>query len=462
MTGRSPRARGKGLMELLRDDTPHPSARTGAVVIGLVALVLVAAITHYVPLLSGSSGQEVRAEFLAANQVNQYTPVRVDGVRVGTVKSIGPGDSANTSLVTMSIDEHHLKLHSDASASVRWRTILGGNMFVDVQPGSASAPPLGGAVIPASHTSSQVELDQLVQIYAGRTAEDQRAMLRGLRATFTDAAGIGRTIRTAGPSLATIGRGLAPLRGSQTDDLRQMVASTARTATGLGQDPAALQALVDNADRALAVADARRLDIDHLLALAPSSLHSMRTTLARLMTTLAHLDPVVARLRVAAPLLAPAANAATPTLRQAQILLSKARPLLADATPTFIALARASATGVPLIHGLSPTVNRLNSDILPFLRRRDNGTQLLNYEAIGPFFSSIDSIASSLNAAGHMLQFAVAPGPNSVLPLNSRPATAAALTAHEARQCRARVAPRARPGCSPAAQLVAHIFGAAK
>jgi hypothetical protein len=72
-------------------------------------------------------------------------------------------------------------------------------------------------------------------------------MLRGLRATFSDAGGFARTIGTAGPSLDTIGKGLEPLRGSESDDLRRLIAAGARTATGLGQDPARLQALVDAA-----------------------------------------------------------------------------------------------------------------------------------------------------------------------------------------------------------------------
>ena len=54
------------MMELLRSDSPHPSLIIGAVTVGVVALVLLAAITHYVPFLSGSSGQVVRADFLAA------------------------------------------------------------------------------------------------------------------------------------------------------------------------------------------------------------------------------------------------------------------------------------------------------------------------------------------------------------------------------------------------------------
>jgi hypothetical protein len=175
----------------------------------------------------------------------------------------------------------------------------------------------------------------------------------------------------------------------------------------------------------------------------------------RLRTTLGHLDPLVARLRTAAPSIAPAARAATPTLEQTRALLRAARPLLRAAGPTLTALKRASASGVPLLSGLDPTVGRLNAELLPYLDRRDSSTRLRNYEAIGPFFSSLDSAAAAFNDAGHALQFAVAPGPNSVLTANSPPSGGAPAV----RACRSSVPSRARGRCSTALRLLSRIFG---
>ena len=132
-----------------------------------------------------------------------------------------------------------------------------------------------------------------------------------------------------------------------------------------------------------------------------------------------------------------------------QALLREARPLLRAAGPTLTALKRASANGVPLLRALDPTVRRLNDELLPFLERRDESTRLRNYEAIGPFFSSLASVAAPFNDAGHLLQFAVAPGPNSVLSLNQPPRAALPC----------RVAADSRGGCSTAARLLTRIFG---
>lgn len=445
-----------GRLEPLRSDRTNYSARAGAVVIGLIALVLLMAITHTVPIVGSKSGHVVRAEFAAANQVNANTPVRVAGVDVGKVESVVRGTSPDTATVRMRITNDDVALRRDARADIRWRTVLGGNMFVDLQPGSPSAPELGDAAIPASRTTSQSELDHVLQIYDGSTPDAQRALLRGLRDALADPDGIGRSIEATGPALRTVGRGMEPLRGRENDDLRRLVSATGRTVTGLGRDSARLRDLVSGAARTLGVTAAHRRDLGDLVALAPGSLDSTRVTMRRLRTTLGHLDPVVARLHTAAPSIAPAANAATPTLRRTRTLLRDARPLLRAAGPTLTALKRASANGVPLLRELDPTVGRLNDELLGYLARRDSATQLRNYEAIGPFFSSIDSAAAPFNDAGHVLQFAVAPGPNSAFPLNRPPSGARARAVS---RCRAQVPASGRGRCSAAARFLTRIFG---
>lgn len=442
-------SRMRNTMELLRGDDVHHSARAGAITVGLIAFVLIIAVSGWRPLF-GESGTEVRAEFRAANQVDNLTPVRVAGVDVGKVTSVEAGSTPGTSTVTMRITNEDVAVRRDARAHVRWRTVLGGNMFVDLEPGSPSASELGDGVIAADRTSSQVELDDLTQIYDGGTGEHQRDMLRGLRETFADPDAIGRSIETAGPALRTVGRGLAPLRGHESDDLPRLVVATAKTVAGLGRNPAELQALVAAADRTLGVTDARRRELSELLDLGPSSLASARATMRRLDTTLAHLDPLVGRLRIAAPSIAPAARAAKPALERTETLLRDIRPLLHAAGPTLTALQRASRSGVPFLNGLDPTVRRLQDELLPYLDERDKSTKLKNYEAVGPFFSSLDTVAAPFNDVGHLLQFAVLFGPNS--------ATAPSVVA-AARRCRREVPARGHGGCDAAAKVVARLSG---
>ena len=150
----------------------HPVA-IGFVVIAVIVIALLSAALRHIPLLP-PGGHVATAEFAAANQVSNRTVVRVNGVEVGRVERVEAGsDPYRTSKVVMRLSNGKIHLHTDASAQIRWRTLFGGLMYIDLHPGSAAAPALHGP-IPAGRTSNQAELDQLLQTYAGSTAQAQR------------------------------------------------------------------------------------------------------------------------------------------------------------------------------------------------------------------------------------------------------------------------------------------------
>jgi ABC-type transporter Mla subunit MlaD len=385
---------------------------TGAIVIAVALFAVIGAATRTIPLWP-KGGHKVYAEFKIANQVSNRTVVRVNGVDVGRVEKVEAGsDPSRTSKVVMRIKEDNINLRSDARAEIRWRTLFGGLMYIDLHPGSPSAPPLKGA-IPATRTDNQIELDQVLQPYDGTTAQAQRDVLKGLRDTLNDPEGIKTTINTLAPTLETVTQGLTPLRGRESDDLRKLVAATSRVVKGL-DDTAALQGLVGGGNRTLGVTAQRREDVGKFIELSPPSLSETFTTMKRLRTTLDHLDPLAAELRPGARALAPAARATTPAVTQLRAALREARPLLRSARPTFEALARASVTGVPLMKDLTPTFDRLDSELLPWLNKKDDSTRMKVYEMIGPFWSTLAGAASEYDDEGYRIRFTVPPSTNSV------------------------------------------------
>ena len=415
----------------------------GAIVIAVIVVALLSAALRHVPL-TPKAGNVVKAEFTSANQVSNRTVVRVGGVEVGRVESVAPGsDPYRTTLVNMRISDDSTHMHADAKATVRWRTLLGGLMYIDLQPGSASAPSLSGDTIPASRTSNQVEFDQVLDPYAGPTAQQQRNVLKGLRNTFADPQGIGQTIQTLSPTLQTVQQGLQPLLGTQTGDLRYLVAATAKTISGLN-NTAGLENLVTGASTTLAVTDAQQQNLGQTIDLSPPSLNSTFTTMRRLRTTLGHLDPLVTNLQPGAIELGPAARAAEPALAQTEAVLRGATPLLTAAGPTFDALKGASDSGVPLMNGFDPTLNRLLAQIIPYLNQRDSGTKLLNYQMIGPFWSDLASAAGEYDSVGYRIRFTVPPNLNSFV---SQPFATAAKQA-----CDSSSLPNAATRCPQVAQ----------
>jgi ABC-type transporter Mla subunit MlaD len=422
----------------------HPVA-IGFVVIAVIVIALLSAALRHIPLIP-RGGHVVTAEFAAANQVSNRTVVRVNGVEVGRVERVEAGsDPYRASKVVMRLSSGKIHLRTDASAQIRWRTLFGGLMYIDLHPGSANAPALRGS-IPAGRTSNQAELDQLLQTYAGSTAQAQRNVLKGLRRTLGDPAGTGRTLDVLGPALQTVDRGLQPVLGEQTGDLRGLVASTAKTVQGL-DDTLGLQALVTSADRTLAVTDAQRRQLGQTIQLSPAALRSTYTTMGRLRATLGHLDPLVTKLRPGARVLGSAARAATPTLAKTETVLHDLRPLLHQAGPTFDALGQASPSGVDLMNGLDPTVGRLLDNILPWLRKPDSGTKLATYESIGPFWSALSATAGEFDSVGYRIRFTVPPGTNSFV---MTPPVASQLN----QACADSALPRARALCPQAISVL--------
>ncbi len=118
--------------------------------VGLLALVLVLiavyfAFTKHIPF---THGYRVHAVFQSSNNLRPGSPVRIAGVNVGKVVDVGRYRHTNLSDVTMEIYDAGLPIHKDATLKIRPRIFLEGNFFVDLKPGSPSAPTVaeGGTI----------------------------------------------------------------------------------------------------------------------------------------------------------------------------------------------------------------------------------------------------------------------------------------------------------------------------
>ncbi len=435
----------------------HPT-RNGAILLILALLVIVGVVTHKIPLLDSTSGYTIRADFAAVNNVNDRTPVRVRGVDVGLVTAVQAGpDPRSASELEIRISTGGVVVHSDASAAIRWRTVLGGPMYVDLNPGSPDAPKLGDNAIPVSRTSSQVEFDDITRIYNGKSDQAQRDMLKGLSATFGAPAQTGTSIKAL-PDLSTVAAGLKPYGGTDPGDLSRLVTNTGQTAQALGANVTALQTLVTSASQTLGAIDNQRVALGQMLELSPGTLDSTEVTMNRLRVTLNHLDPLVAHLEPGSKLIASTTHALQPALNQTRLVLTEAQPLLHNARPTFANLRVASLAGVPVLQSLQPTINRLNTSILPWLSQRDPDTRVINYESIGPTLSVLDKAASEYDTAGYRLHLSTLLGSASVL--DEGILTQAKSTfSHQCLQ----LAPTKQVGCSAIASvLTGGLFGGGK
>jgi ABC-type transporter Mla subunit MlaD len=138
----------------------HPPHRTRVAIIAIVLLVI-GTYFAWTKELPFQNPYELRAVFSNAVNIRADSPVRIAGVNVGKVTgSRRVGEAAE---VTFTVDDEGRPIHEDAEVEIRPRIFLEGNFFLDVRPGSPSAPELAsGDVIPIGRTATAVQLDEVL------------------------------------------------------------------------------------------------------------------------------------------------------------------------------------------------------------------------------------------------------------------------------------------------------------
>jgi ABC-type transporter Mla subunit MlaD len=378
--------------------------RNGAIFVAVLAFLLYAGYTKHIPLLP-KGGEEVTAQFVDAANVRGGIDVRIHGVKAGKVDSIDTTGSGagRMGVVKMRVDKDKAKLlRDDARAHIWWRTMLGRNVYIELDPGSSSRKLSG--TIPAQRTTTQVEFDQALTPLDLEGRRAMRTMIRTFAQGF-DKTAAREAITTLEPAARNIAPGLGALRGQRTGDLGRIARSAAKATKALATDEKALGGLINGGEITLAVTAARRADLAAMLQKAPASMRVAQSELIALRGTLDRLDPLAREMRAGARELAPAATAARPALTSLKVLLRHADPLLADLRPAFRSLRSAGRAGVPMMARLDPTIGRMNAEILPWLESKDPWSHRQVYQLIGPFFASLASITSIMDHNGHQIRF---------------------------------------------------------
>jgi virulence factor Mce-like protein len=411
-----PRARRSSMFDVQPGQHKPKLVRNGAIFAALISIFLWILYTKpSIPFFT-SGGSTIKADFAyAADLQPGYTPVRVLGVNVGVVSAVSRAPSGRGVQVAMTIEPGKgVIVKQDASASLRWRTLLGLNYYVDLTPGSPSAPRLGGQVIPASRTSNQVELDQALEPLNAQGRQAVQTTIDQFDAGFADPAAVGQTIQNFAPAMTNLAAGLPALRGTTPGDLPALVASTSKAAGALAGDEVALGRLIDSGTVALGVTAAQRIDLGSTFDQAPNALQQTQATMARLRVTLGILDPIARQLRPGARRLYRAATLAQTAVSAATPLLGDLKPTLAAIRPSVTALSAAAKAGVPVINSLTPTLDRTTSSFLPFLGQTDPETKLKNYEAVGPAVAGVSSAIAFGDQYGTLADFEAGFGENTL------------------------------------------------
>lgn len=392
--------------------------RNGTIVLALFGALLYFAYTSgSVPFLP-KGGEVITADFKTiANVSPGKTPVRVKGVDVGEVEKVERLEGGRGVRVTMRIEDGKgVDLRRDAQAHIYWRTLLGFSFYIQLDQGG-DAQKLGTQTIAMKDTTTQVELDQVVQSLTPPSRAGMQTILKEFDKGFGDEPA-GRTLDATGPAMKQIAPGLDSLRGTRPGDLTDTIRNASKLMGALAKNEVQLGQVVANGNQTLGVTAAKRAAIASTLQNGASTLDQTKTTMVKIRGTLDELDPRAQELRPGARELDDASKSLRPALADLRPVLDDARPALVDLRPALKRLRSASRAGVPFMKNIDPSLTRLRETILPGLDKKGPVAGRKVYEEIGPVAATVASSASMFDANGHTQRFqAVNGGPASVAAL---------------------------------------------
>lgn len=227
-------------------------------------------------------------------------PVQMSGVKVGRVDSVVLAEDPNQPnlVVTLSLDRRYApRVRTDSKARLRTVGLLG-DKYVDLEPGSATAPPIAdGGVIPAPPQADLTELMGSGQDLLSSVTQIASQMTRLLDRVEHGEGLIGALLAepsTAEPSLAESLQ--ATMRSFQTvaSDLEEGKGTVGR----LLKDPGAAERLESSLERLEGVLAQAESGEGLMPALLNDATMRQRldASLANLERTSAHLEGVISRL----------------------------------------------------------------------------------------------------------------------------------------------------------------------
>jgi virulence factor Mce-like protein len=243
---------------------PRSPVAVGVISLIVALLIVFFGFTKDIPF---TTPFQVRATFQSANSIRPNSPVRIAGVQVGKVKSVEAEEGTDAAVVVLEINDAGLPIHADATAKIRPRIFLEGNFFVDLKPGSPSAPILkDGGTLKVTQTATPVQLDEVLTALQSDSREDLKDLLDGLAVALTskptaaedrdsDPSARGETaaksfndayddIPVAERSTAQVLEGLLGIEPGR--DLSRLIDGTARTTGALIRNETALRGLITN------------------------------------------------------------------------------------------------------------------------------------------------------------------------------------------------------------------------
>jgi ABC-type transporter Mla subunit MlaD len=255
---------------------------------------------------------------------------------------------------------------------LRPRLFLEGNLFVDLRPGSPSAPELdSGSVVPENQTSESVQFDQVLTSLDAPVRQDLQIFLKefgGALDKYGGAQGFQEFFRTSPAAYQYTSQVNQALLGTQPGDLAGFVSNLDVVARELNQNSADLQGLIGNLNSVSGAFAANQSSLREAIIELPRTLAVGRPALFKLNRDF---PPLRAFAREALPGVKAANKAldyANPWIGQVRQLVSKPelRGLVNDLRPTIPDLAALSNASLPFLEQTRALASCFNNVVIPW------------------------------------------------------------------------------------------------
>jgi phospholipid/cholesterol/gamma-HCH transport system substrate-binding protein len=284
-------------------------------------------------------GYELHATFQNATTLKPDSPVRIAGVNVGKVSSVQA--KGNVAEATFDISDEGLPIHKDATITIRPRLFLEGNFFLDLHPGSPSAPDLSsGSTIPMTQTTTAVQIDQILTSLQSNTRVGLKRALGGYGKTLnhvptaaedatqdpdvqgkTAGQAINETFRYGGKAGRTTSIVNEALLGQHPHDLSNLIRGQRDLFTQLASTDGSLSGLITNFNTTAGALAAESASLS-------ASIHELAPTLEEAQPSLRHLNDALPPFRALARASLPGIRQLPATIRAGSPWLVQTRKLL--------------------------------------------------------------------------------------------------------------------------------------
>jgi virulence factor Mce-like protein len=231
-------------------------SKFAAGLIGIVVIVVFSYLAYTKFANPFANPYTIHATFSNANGLQSGSLVRIAGVNVGKVTGVAtePGchsvtrdpQACQAADVTMTIDNSGLPIHNDATFAIRPRIFLEGNFFVDLSPGTPSAPIAhAGHTFPIQQGVEPVQLDQVLTGLQSNTRQNLQILLQQYGKAISTASGsYNNSIQYWLPAYKYSSIVAHDALGIQPNDLSNYIAAQGTTAGALDAHPQDLKNLI--------------------------------------------------------------------------------------------------------------------------------------------------------------------------------------------------------------------------